>query len=361
MAYEASIVADSISRQGHRLTTMLLKYPRFCHSEHLRHRSFSYSVASSRALPIEKMIEQVMMDPVLPVWWGKNQKGMQAKEELTGRQRDKAERLLLVGRDRAVEVAKWLADLGTVPYADSEDIGVGLHKQIVNRLLEPWMWVTVCVTGTEWENFFFLRCHPDAQPEIQKIAVMAEELYRTNVPSVLPAGSWHLPFIREEDWNDAEQLACKDEIVGVTTVSMHYENLKAMVEMLKQVSVGRVARTSYLTHLGTRDLMLDVALAETLLAGAKLDPPGPMHLSPFEHVARPLGEYEYIYQERNHVLNKALYEHELAAGRPLAAHLNTYGNLVGWRSMRSLIPGEAGPIRREKLDVNPTDLPGVLS
>lgn len=348
MAYEASIVADSVSRQGHRLTTMLLKYPRFVHSEHLRHRSFSYSVASSRALPIEKMLEQVMTDPVLPVWWGKNQKGMSAREELTGQALSNAQGSWLLARDRAVASASSLNN-------------IGLHKQIVNRLLEPWMWVTVCVTGTEWENFFFLRCHPDAQPEIQKIAVMAEELYRTSTPSVLPAGSWHLPFVREEDWNDAEQLACKDEIVGVTTASMHYENLKAMVEMLKRVSVGRVARTSYLTHLGVRDLMEDVRLADTLLAGAKLDPPGPMHLSPFEHVARPLDDEEYIRQETALVLNKALYKHELAAGRPLAAHLNTYGNLVGWRSMRSLIPGEAGPTRRVEASSSPADLPGVLS
>lgn len=298
MAYEASIVADSISKQGHRLTTMLLKYPRFVHSEHLRHRSFSYSVASSRALPIAKMIAQVQEDPVLPVWWGKNQAGMSAREELTGESLEHAKYEWLKARDYAVLQAEMLA-------------GEGLHKSLTNRLLEPWMWVTVAVTGTEWENFFFLRCHPDAQPEIQKIAVMAEELYRTNTPEVLPDGSWHLPFVRDEDWEDAGQVTCKDEIPGVTTASTHFANLRLMQEVVKKVAVGRVARTSYLTHLGTRDLMLDVKLADDLLSGAKLDPPGPMHLSPFEHVATPVE--------------------------------GQWANLVGWRSMRSLIPGEAGP------------------
>lgn len=353
MAYEASIVADSVSRQGHRLSTLLLRYPRFVHSEHLRHRSFSYSVASSRALPIEKMIEQVMTDPVLPVWWGKNQKGMQAKEELTGQALSNAQGSWLLARDRAVASASSLNN-------------IGLHKQIVNRLLEPWMWVTVCVTGTEWENFFFLRCHPDAQPEIQKIAVMAEELYRTSRPATLPDGSWHLPFIREEDWDDAGRLACEKEVVGVTTASEHYHNLQLMVETLKKVSVGRVARTSYLTHLGVRDLMEDVRLADTLLSGANQIPPGPMHLSPFEHVARPLAGTEYVDKERAGWA-QAEVKFSAAAGEwpsgPAAfqRRLNTFGNLVGWRSIRSLIPGEAGPTKRVDPTPNPEELPGVLS
>jgi thymidylate synthase ThyX len=242
MAYACHIELDSVGPSGDRLTTFVVTYPRFVHSELLTHRMLSRNSSSSRAIPIEKMIEQVMSDPVLPVWWGKNQKGMQAREELIDEARAGAESYWLAARDEAVLRARMLH-------------GVGLHKQIVNRLLEPWMWITVIVSATEWDNFFKLRCHPDAQPEIRRIAEMMQEAYKINVPTRIDTGGWHLPFIQAGD--------------GVLTFT------KA-----KKISTARCARVSYLTHDGRRDFDEDVKLHDQLKGGS-----GVGHWSPFEHVA----------------------------------------------------------------------------
>lgn len=250
MAYSARIVLDSVSPSGVRLTTMEITYPRFVHSEFMTHRVFSRNSASSRAIPIEKMIERVEKDPVLPVWWGKNQSGMQAKDELCGDARDDAESEWLYARDDAVGRAKELLRLG-------------LHKQIANRLLEPWMWITVLVSATEWQNFFALRCHPDAQPEIQKIAYMMAEARAESSPADRTEIGWlHLPLVIGRD--ESELLAAGYSL-----------------DDLKKISVGRCARVSYLTHEGTRDPQKDIELHDRLA--------GSGHWSPFEHVAEGMG------------------------------------------------------------------------
>ena len=239
MAYAARIICDSISPAGVRLTTFELTYPRFVHAELMTHREFSRNSGSSRAIPIEKMIERIEQDPVMPVYWGKNQKGMQAAEELTGTDRVCAEIYWKGQRDAAIAAAKGL-------------LRVGVHKQIVNRLLEPWMWITVLVSSTSYANFFKLRCDPAAQPEIQKIAYMMRDLYFSQQPRQLPVGAWHLP------------LLAGDEIMPL--------GLDAI-----KVSVGRCARVSYLTHDGKRDPQADIDLHDRLLTSG--------HWSPFEHVA----------------------------------------------------------------------------
>lgn len=244
MPYSARIILDSISPAGHRLTTMILQYPRFIHSELMTHRVFSCNSSSSRAIPIEKMIEQVTNDPVMPVWWGKNQSGMQAREELSGRQLEDSQQEWLSARNTAVNHVKNLMHFG-------------LHKQISNRLLEPWMWITVIVSATEWENFFALRCHKDAQPEMQKIAYMARGLYRSSDPQLMTIGSWHMPFYAGFD-DGADAFSMQDHI---------------------KMSVGRCARVSYLTHDGRRDPVEDIKLHDQLMKSG--------HMSPFEHVATP--------------------------------------------------------------------------
>lgn len=252
--YSAKILADSINLQGDRLTTFEITYPRFVHSELLTHRMLSRNSASSRAIPISLMIARVATYPVIPVWWGKAQPGMQAKEEIEDK--TLAERDWLIARDFALESAQMLHKRG-------------LHKQIVNRLLEPWMWITVIVSATDWWHFFNLRNHPDAQPEIAKIAGMMVELYDHNQPAVKKSGEWHLPLWFAED----EELR-KDEF---TTASF-----KAYV------SAGRCARVSYLTHDGKRDLQEDYALA------SKLESHKPMHASPLEHPAKALATSQRI-------------------------------------------------------------------
>lgn len=241
MAYQCKIVADSVSPAGKRLTTMVVTYPRFVHAELMTHRMFSRNSSSSRAIPIEKMIEQVLTDPVIPVKWGKNQKGMQAKEVLSAFDAGAAEHAWLLARDAAVQKAEMLN-------------GLGVHKQLVNRLLEPWMWITVLLSSTEWANWFQLRCHPDAEDNLQKIAYMTLDAYKTSQP----VERWvHLPFYNEEKDHDIQ------------------------IGHLRNVCTARCARVSYLTHDGVRDPQRDIDLACQLMGGSG----GIGHWSPFEHVA----------------------------------------------------------------------------
>lgn len=228
-----------------RATTFLLTHPRMVHAEFMTYRMFSRSAASSRAIPISKMIEQVMTDPVIPVYWGKAQKGMQAAEEMLGEDLMECEYNWLKARDNAVAIAQKLEALG-------------LHKQIPNRLLEPWMWITVVCTATEYEQFFAQRCHPHAQPEIQKLAYMMRDVYRAGSPKHIREGEWSLPFVGPEDIKEASEAG--HDII--------------------KVSAGRCARVSYLTHDGRRDLSEDVRLTEdTLLKSG--------HWAPLEHQVTP--------------------------------------------------------------------------
>ena len=257
--YDAKIILDSMGPNGSRLTTFELTYPRFVHAELMTHRMFSRNAASSRAIPTAKLIERIKNDPAMPVWWGKNQSGMQAREELSdaagsdGRYdlspREVAKSQWLSLRDKVIHEVQWLEQ-------------IGLHKQVSNRPLEAWMFITVIVTATEFSNFFALRDHVDAQPELAACATKAHALYKTSVPRQLDSGMWHLPYVTH---NDELQLRADG-----------YADDKLCL-----ISTGRCARVSYLTHDGVRDPNADVALAKD-----RIQPSG--HMSPFEHVAQAL-------------------------------------------------------------------------
>lgn len=244
----AKIIADSVSLDGARITTFELQYPRFIHGEVMTHRVFSRNAMSSRAIPVAKMLEQIRKDPAMPSYWGANQPGMQAKAELVGRSRDHAIALWRSAANEAANTAEVMQELG-------------LHKQVANRILEPFQWMRTIVTATEWSNFFALRAHPDAQPEFQ---VLAREMLRgrqESVPELRPLGnresSWHLPYV-----SDTERACVADNL-------------------LPKLSAARCARVSYLTHDGERpDTRKDMALFDRLV-GAE-----PLHASPIEHQAR---------------------------------------------------------------------------
>lgn len=239
MPYQAEVLLDSVNPTGQRLTTFVLRFPRFVLSEFNTHRMFSRNASSSRAIPTTKLMQQLREDPVIPVEWGRNQSGMQAREVLDADAALAAEAAWLGARDAALAHAEQLR-------------ATGVHKQIVNRVLEPWMWTSVIVSATTYENFFTLRCHPDAQPEIKRLADLMREAFASSAPVRRPAGEWHLPFVGRDD----EALP---------------------IEQRKQVSVARCARVSYLTHVGTRDIEADMRLYRQLLDAG--------HWSPFEHVA----------------------------------------------------------------------------
>ena len=250
MGFSARVLLDSLSPAGVRLTTMEVRYPRFIHSEALTHRVFSRNSSSSRAVPIKKMIEAVRNDPVLPIWWGRNQSGMQAMQEIDESSRALAETEWRRALDDALAHAERLSS--------SE---INLHKQLVNRILEPFSWITVIITATEWSNFFTQRTHEDAQPELKHIAEMMLEAYRGSTPRPLGIGEWHTPLILAEE-----------------------EAVLRLEDRLK-ISVARSARVSYLTHDGSRDYEKDLELYDRLLGGGSNG-----HWSPFEHVATPAPE-----------------------------------------------------------------------
>lgn len=242
--FKVKMLGDSINAQKVRLTTMELTYPRMIHSEFMTHRLFSRNAASSRAIPISKMIERVKNDPVVPIHWGANEKGMQANSVLDSVSAECCKAEWLNARDQALDTVYMLDDYG-------------LHKQIANRLLEPWMWITVIASATNWSNFFSLRCHEAAEPHINRIAVMAREAYLASDPEPLRDGEWHTPLI---GFPGDEELSESDRI---------------------KVSVGRCARVSYLTHDGKRDIQADIDLHDRLKGNG--------HFSPFEHVAQARG------------------------------------------------------------------------
>lgn len=253
MSYNARIERDSINIEtGDRLTTFVITYPRFVHSEFMTHRLFSRNAASSRAIPIQKMIDQVERDPAMPIFWGKNQKGMQAVEELTGYEKEAAMDRWIFARNHAVDIVKRLNQLDC-------------HKQIVNRLLEPFSWITVVVSATNYTNFFNLRCHLLAQPEIKYIADMMCKLYYSVKPDQIQPGYWHLPFIQEDEWEK-----CR---IG-------YEEY--CLNNLCKISAARCARVSYLTHDGKRDIEKDLELYDRLVGQV------PLHASALEHSAMAL-------------------------------------------------------------------------
>lgn len=329
MGFDAKVLADSRSPAGHRLTTLEATFPRFVLAEFNTHRVFSRNSASSRAIPIAKQLRRVLEDPYIPIEFGSNQPGMQAGTALTGVKRDAAEREWLHARDDAVRrVLGLVSDPDAIAPDDDllDALGqieeairnraqhaewLNVHKQVANRLLEPFMWHTVIVTATEWDNFWNLRCHPDAQPEIRLIAETMRTATEESEPAELASDEWHLPLVRPED---REQVASIEDLI--------------------KVSAGRCARVSYLTHAGKRDLDADIQLHDRLLESG--------HMSPLEHPARPLTAAE-------------LDENEWS------------GNFHGWFSYRKGISGEANPLgpsvparAAEELAAESTAAPAVV-
>lgn len=286
MTITAKVIEDSIGEAGKRITTMQLMYPRFIHSEFMTHRVFSRNASSSRAIPTAKLIEQVLNEPAMPVYWGKNIPGMQAAEELTGEELAFAKETWKIAAAHAVHQAKRMADAGA-------------HKQIVNRILEPFLHIHVVVTATEWENFFELRDHQDAQPEIRALAIEVRNAMEASEPKLLKAGEWHLPYVTAADLIAIElHLGC-------------IPNASRTLAMARKVSAARCCRVSYLKHDGSRaDIEEDIALCDRLIGSR------PLHASPFEHQATP------------DVLLDRLVVWECP---------ELHGNLVGWIQNRKLI------------------------
>lgn len=264
MSITAKVIAHSRASGAPDLFTLEARYPRMIHAEFMTHRLFSRNASSSRAIPIEKMIQSVIDDPAMPVAWGSNKPGMQAGDDpeslvLCGASLNTTDRYgpyvspeqaWCYARDRAVEMARNFSE-------------AGYHKQIANRLLEPFGHITVVVTATEWSNFFDLRCHPDADPTMRALAEAMRDAIEMSEPN--DWDKYHLPYVVQSDWDWAY-----DE---------NRVNGSGLFAPLAMISAARCARVSYLTHAGEKPALdKDITLAKRLLESR--------HLSPFEHQAQ---------------------------------------------------------------------------
>ena len=264
---------------------MELEYHRFVHAELMTHRQFSRNASSSRAIPAHKGRTQVWNNPAIPVHWGENQRGMQASGQLTGFKLHLAKALWRTASKTACALHWGMEKLG-------------LHKQVCNRILEPFQPIKVLVTSTEWANFLWLRDHSDAQPEIRELAGLISTAMDNSNPTTLGYKEWHLPYVTAEM---RETLT---------------------LEELLTVSVSCCAQVSYRT--------LNVALVKARAIVKSLTSGSRVHASPFEHQATPIPTYHKLSNTK--------------AKRIGVTHTDTdnkrwSGNFCGWIQHRQLVKG----------------------
>lgn len=355
MSYSCKILLDSISETGKRITTFEITFPRIILAEFNTHRMFSCNSASSRAIPLKKQIKRIKNDTFIPEQFPENCVGMQPQQYINNNRKPETFSFLkekwLEARDNAINIAEIMG------------LTLNVHKQIVNGLLEPFQWHIVIVTATEFDNFFKLRTHPDAQYEIKRIADLMYEAYHAwdNVenatdnynervsraeifpdndrlglgwtaiqPQKLKVGEWHCPLILEEDFELAEIFLKKK--AGKYELSILPNGI---YEVLKRISVARCARVPYLTHDGKRDIEKDLELFERLRTSS--------HWSPFEHVATPYfidkdnpsQQDMQVYREGKLHINKQNVEGYVCFDRSGYYGFNLKsGNFIGWKQYR---------------------------
>jgi thymidylate synthase ThyX len=318
--YKAEILADSLNLKGDRLTTMKITFPRFILAEMNTHRMFSRNSASSRAIPFKKMVKMVEENPFIPLAWQKDHKGMQGTEYIQSKDGIYVCKAgWLESRDKAIHSAMWLNSCNVT-------------KQLCNRLLEPFMWHTVIVTATEWENFFKLRCpqyevpytwdtktkvfrskkeatkywqdkankdtsigqptektdldwlkinKSQADIHIQAIAELMWDAINESTPKQLEDGEWHIPFGDNIEWTKNNWKEYLSNIEPLDNVTDRGTTAKI------QIATARCARISYET-LGDNpkiDYEADIKLHDRLSTEG--------HMSPFEHCAKAMSDEEY--------------------------------------------------------------------
>lgn len=294
------------------LSTLLLRYPRFIHAEVMTHRVFSRNAASSRAIPFEKQVAAMLDDPAFPVHWGKNQKGMRADEEIPDDHIVKG--LWRQAMVQAVASARILHDQG-------------LHKALVNRIIEPFTHMVCLVSATEWDNFLELRDHPDAEPHIQMLAREVRKcLEDESAIHTLQPGEWHLPFVGHSDMIPAADaaiakvIADNPDLRDLANASSEPEYQRSLIKL----SVARCASTSYKTVDG-----FDMTLERAIALHDKLVASRPIHASPAEHVAQADDLHDtVVYDDAGNFVGP-----DVEWGHP-----EQHGNFVGFRQYRHMLP-----------------------
>ncbi len=278
------------------LHSLLARYPLTIHNELLTHRAFTRNSASSRAIPIERMIKEALDDPAIPIHWTKNQPGMQGYEYLDERDANEAKAVWLESRDDAVKHCRRLAK-------------IGLHKQVANRLLGPYIHITTLISATEVSNFFALRTHATTEPHMRDLGNVILAAVETAKVQVLEPGRWHTPWVTEEEKQDAHLIYENPEYGG------------GIEDLLFPLSVARCASTSYKT---VDDI--DMTATRAHLVYKKLITDFPVHASPTEHVA----------QADDYVRNDKPFSKDDVPW----IHPKDHRNFVGFRQLRANILNE---------------------
>ena len=317
MSITAKIIAISIAPDGQLIVTWELEYQRFIHGEFMTHRLFSRNAASSRAIPVATIIDQVRNNPAKPIHWGQNMPGMQAKAELSTFRKKAAQKLWKIAAKSACKVAEAMTR-------------IGLHKQVANRILEPFQTMKTVMTATCMENFFWLRNHEDAQPEIRELArLMWEELERClPFAQKLKPGQWHTPYV----WSGTH-VETGEFVYYILDKDGEQEFLT--LEEALQVSSSCCAQVSY--------RKLDDTLEKAQMVYKRLVDSEPVHASPFEHQAKPITPCDGS-------INLRAYQGDWEPG---ITHMDRNGqlwsgNFVGWIQHRQLIPNNVAPSRKGK-------------
>lgn len=323
--FEVKIIADSIGQRSGRITTFELTYPRFIHSEFMTHRVFSRNAMSSRAVPIKKMVELIRTNMAMPVRFGSNQPGMQDK----GTEHD-----ALVTIDRCNRVTGrqlWeTAAARACEFAEALD-EAGYHKQIANRLIEPFQMMKTVMTTTEMNNFLWLRVDADADPSIEVLAQMMKEALESSEPEWLQAGTWHTPYVDHVYGFGPEGDAHIFE--GYCVLDENDRPVMLTEEEALRISASCCGQVSYRRLDSTKDKALDIYTR--LVAGKKV------HSSPFEQQAKEIEETFEDVEEGQEMVNVPWCPDSWEKG---VTHVDRDGNFwsanfKGWVQHRQLIPG----------------------
>ena len=277
--YYCKVIADSINPAGVRLTTLEVCFPRFILAEINTHRVFSRNSASSRAIPVGKQLQRVKEFPFVPESFPINKPGMSATEYITAKDSGykEARDAWLYGRDKAIETAERL-------------LALNIHKQIANRVIEPYTYHTAVITATEWDNFYNLRISPFAQPEIIKTAELMKSAMNRTHPRRLEWGELHLPYVLDSELMLDRFAQNKPELL--------------------KVSAGRAAAVTLL-NMATRDVDKDIERCEKLIANGHMSPlehPAEAHNPAFSNYAsKPSNFNDTWVQFRKRIPNEAVY------------------------------------------------------
>lgn len=310
MEASARVIADSITEDGHRLTTFEATCWRCVLAEQNTHCVLSRNSASSRAIPVDKMLARFEDEFAEPLVWPSEKKGMQGGEDLSGEHLEAAQELWW----GLAEHVGWTIR----QYVDSHpEVATRLHKSMLNRWLEVGLWQTQIISATQWDGYFWQRCHKDAEPHIRAMAEAIYEAREASTPRLLLPGEWHLPYWAENgghksDWNDAIDLTAGSAEFALVS--------EGVLEVAKRCSSARCARVSYLTQAGVRDLNEDVRLFGDLTKN-RVGSENPPHASPLEHVATPWSDNQ---------------QHVTMPNGVTMGPLPKLGKFVGWLQLRHL-------------------------